>query len=423
MQFFAPATALMVLSATHAVHAILPSGLQGPDQSGFINATVHPSNGGFSVCVSGLIPVQASATNYKINLDIPKNQTETTELWLKLSTPGSTFARDAVTGTNNVSGTFNMAATLCVPADNLAPKEVHLATHGSPYNAQYWDFAPDYSYADIAAMHGHATFFYDRLGVGKSDRPDGIQIVQSPLGVEILHNLAVMLKSGAIGNNRFTKLVGVGHSFGSLFTTVAASKYPEAFDALVLTGFTSLDPATTTVTASTTAFFAAFNAAIASQNEPLLYDGVDNSFMVVDNPIGLQYAFLRTPFDPAILNLAAATKGSLSWGEPLSFVSPARLCEEYLGRMKADTTCQTTSFSPLNFTGPVAVINGDADLALCNGNCTYPVDWTAGTIDYLFPKALKKGGYVAPNSGHGLNLQYAAAPAFEWLQQFLERSW
>ncbi|KAK3643836.1 hypothetical protein LTR56_009930 [Elasticomyces elasticus] len=402
MRSFTPATAVMVLSATHAVQAILPSGLQGPDQSGFINATVHTSNGGFSVCVSGLIPVQASATNYKINLDVPKNQTDTTELWLKLSTPGSTFARDAVTGTNNVSGTFNMAATLCVPADNLAPKEVHLATHGSPYNAQYWDFAPDYSYADIAAMHGHATFFYDRLGIGKSDRPDGTQIVQSPLGVEILHNLAVMLKSGAIGNNRFTKLVGVGHSFGSLFTTVAATKYPEAFDALVLTGFTSLDPATTTVTASTTAFFAAFNAAIASQNEPLSYDGVDNSFMVVDNPIGLQHAFLRTPFDPAILNLAAATKGSLSWGEPLSF---------------------TTSFTPLNFTGPVAVINGDADFALCNGNCTYPLDWTTATLDYLFPKAAKQGAYVAPRSGHGLNLQYAAAPAFEWLQQFLERSW
>lgn len=82
----------------------------------------------------------------------------------------------------------------------------------------YWDFAPGYSYVDVAVQAGHGAFFYDRLGVGKSSTPDALSVVQAPLEVEILHSLITTLKSGSISNSTFSTVIGTGHSFGSILT-------------------------------------------------------------------------------------------------------------------------------------------------------------------------------------------------------------
>jgi hypothetical protein len=42
------------------------------------------------------------------------------------------------------------------------------------FDGSYWDFAAtdqDYSYVSAAAKAGHATFRYDRLGTGNSEKP------------------------------------------------------------------------------------------------------------------------------------------------------------------------------------------------------------------------------------------------------------
>lgn len=67
-------------------------------------------------------------------------------------------------------------------------------------------------------------YSYDRLGVGKSDTPDGLNVVQAPLEVEIAHQLIQMLRAGKFGH--FSKVVGVGHSFGSIITQAITSQYP-----------------------------------------------------------------------------------------------------------------------------------------------------------------------------------------------------
>ncbi|CZT23136.1 uncharacterized protein RCC_08846 [Ramularia collo-cygni] len=52
----------------------LPAGLAGPDTAGFgSNPIGLPSHGGEAVCVSGVIPVEASAMNLKFNFGIPAN--------------------------------------------------------------------------------------------------------------------------------------------------------------------------------------------------------------------------------------------------------------------------------------------------------------------------------------------------------------
>lgn len=102
-------------------------------------------------------------------------------------------------------------------------------THG------YFEYAKNssLSYIDSATSHGNAIVSYDRLGapdlhsrgswvglmqyscvgVGNSDFPDALSVVQSPVDVEILHELILHVKSDA----RFAKaktFVGVGHSYG-----------------------------------------------------------------------------------------------------------------------------------------------------------------------------------------------------------------
>jgi pimeloyl-ACP methyl ester carboxylesterase len=123
----------------------------------------------------------------------------------------------------------------------------------------YWDFAPGYSYVDVATTDNHATFvisaqthfrsdnfivltalysfFYGRLGVGQSSKPDALNVVQVPLEVEILQSLTTMVESGYFSNSTFSTVIGAGHSFGSVLTQAVTSKYPTSFNTAILTGF------------------------------------------------------------------------------------------------------------------------------------------------------------------------------------------
>lgn len=87
------------------------------------------------------------------------------------------------------------------------------------FDSSYWDFAAtgqDYSYVSAAAKAGHATFRYDRLGTGFSQKPtDTYNTVQAATDVAILSEIISRLQSGAIGGRAHTRIAGVGHSYGS----------------------------------------------------------------------------------------------------------------------------------------------------------------------------------------------------------------
>lgn len=71
----------------------------------------------------------------------------------------------------------------------------------------------DYSFAESAAAAGWATLSYDRLGVGRSDHPDGTQVVQIPYEIAQSVVIAGKLRDGSMGNGlpKFDSVVGVGH--------------------------------------------------------------------------------------------------------------------------------------------------------------------------------------------------------------------
>lgn len=257
--------------------------------AGFSNPTFSTSAGGFAECLSGHIAVPATASNLKVLFAEPKDQYAVTASFVHYLQANSTQAAEINRGPATVSETFNIAAKLCYPKNwSGSSSTVQFLTHGIGFNQSYWDFAEGYSFIDVAAKAGYPTFSHDRLGVGASDHPDPIQIVQAPIQVEIIHTLINFLREGKLAGQAFKDVVGVGHSFGSIQSVGVLAKYPKDFDAVVLTGFS-----TDTLALPTT--FADFNSAIASQNQPARFGHLPNGYLVVDNSIGNQFAFFYYP--------------------------------------------------------------------------------------------------------------------------------
>ncbi|KAG8626045.1 hypothetical protein KVT40_006446 [Elsinoe batatas] len=376
----------------------VPAGVQAPSTFGFRNATIQPSRGGLAVCVSGIVEVQANTTqNLNLNVEIPRNQSDLTNTILEFVAPGSPFAANLVNGTQETGGTYEIGATLCRPADGSSPTKVQLLTHGIGFDRYYWDFAQGYSYVDVAISNSFATLSYDRLGVGASTKADPITELQAPLEIEVAASLARLLLAGSLSNTTFTSVTGVGHSFGSVISQAVTNLYPSLFSAAILTGYT-------TNATALPAFILGINLQIASQNQPYRFSALNNGYVVGGTTSNNQIGFFRAPnFDPAILAAADAAKGTATYGEFFSLTavtSPAQ-----------------------NFTGPVAVVNGDADLPFCFGNCTTPTDLTADVLPVLYPNldANRTGSYVAPLTGHGLNLHYTAGAAYAFIQDFLNK--
>lgn len=102
-----------------------------PDIDGFGKAVVHMSKGGNAKCVSGYVPVTASTDkNLKLDISLPKNQTQVTEFFIEYFSAGSDLAETVVLGNASVSGTWNIYSTLCVPNDEGKPTGVQLLSHG-----------------------------------------------------------------------------------------------------------------------------------------------------------------------------------------------------------------------------------------------------------------------------------------------------
>ncbi|KAG9952089.1 alpha/beta-hydrolase, partial [Aureobasidium melanogenum] len=381
---------------TASFNGALPAGIAAPNTAGFKNPTVGPSRGGAAICVSGDVAVQASAQNVMFNFSVPANESVVTNTFLELITSGSTFSKSIMEGMQNVTGNYTIASTLCMPANGTTPSSVQLLTHGIGFDRYYWDFAPGYSYVDYAIEQGYATFSYDRLGVGMSSTPDPIKTVQGPLEASIANELATMLRHSMFSNTNFTTVIGVGHSFGSAITQSVTYNHPKTFDAAILTGFSANQSAIAP-------FLTALNLQIASQNQPYRFSNLNNGYLVDYSTVSNQYGFFRAPnFDPLILAAAEAAKGSVTFGELF--------------------TQAAISGVAANFTGPVAIVNGDADLPFCYGNCTYPMNKAEAALKMLYPAAKANGTYLAPSTGHGVNLHYTAMGAFEFIGSFLRQN-
>ena len=135
------------------------------------------------------------------------------------------------------SGDFDMHAILDSPGPTQG-RPLMILVSGFSYDHQYWDPPVGdgkYSFVEAANKAGYATLNLDRLGLGTSDKPPAdLTTIQDQ--ADELHQIIQSIKSGALSNYGFSKIVLVGHSLGSAIVQTEAGAYQDA-DGLVLTGF------------------------------------------------------------------------------------------------------------------------------------------------------------------------------------------
>ncbi|KAG8525919.1 uncharacterized protein KY384_000681 [Bacidia gigantensis] len=278
-----------VTEATYA-HVSLRRAANFTEAGGsFLETNGFPAGGG-STCFTGSIEVTVTSTNLKISYNGSPDQDTLTEFNLEFLEPNSDLATRLVSNSSPVTGTYSISSKLCLPKALGTAKEistVQFLTHGDIVTSTYWNIAPNYSYIDASTAAGYATFSYDRVGTGQSDHPDPISIVQGPLHVEIAHALVTMLRYGQIRSHHFPNVIGVGHSAGSIITQGVTIKFPQEFDAVILTG-------TSTEVTSFTLGIAAFDFQIANETDPRFKE-LPNAYFTQANAIGIQIGFFKYP--------------------------------------------------------------------------------------------------------------------------------
>ena len=188
-------------------------------------------------CTEFMLPVEVTA--HSAIFDVPQVNSNIDAVAFAVQRDTWSNQYQVVKNTT-VSGTYDISVQLCVPPEGSKRDHLHVVTHGLVFDKRYWDAAinpSEYSYVENAMNAGYSVLTYDRLGTGKSDKPDVYTVVSAPLELEILREISEMARSGDImryvksncidTDQTFNKLIHVGHSFGSSLTSaILTCKFP-----------------------------------------------------------------------------------------------------------------------------------------------------------------------------------------------------
>jgi pimeloyl-ACP methyl ester carboxylesterase len=210
----------------------------------------------------------------------------------------------------------------------------------------------NYSYVNVATdQYKYSSLSFDRLGIGNSSHGEPLNEIQIFLEIAATAQLTQMLRNGTFPgvNHTFSKVVHVGHSFGSAQTYALASMYPNITDGIVLTGFSMNE-------SFVNPFIAGGNFQQANRNQPLRFGNITgtqvqnvlsmyaeplasyispvdltslparqalpNGYLVTSNIEATKLQFFKPHYyDPAILELAERTKQPVTEGELLTLAS------------------------------------------------------------------------------------------------------
>ncbi|KAL4746820.1 Alpha/beta hydrolase fold-1 [Aspergillus terricola var. indicus] len=267
----------------------------------------------------------------------------------------------------------------------------------------YWDaeLHPDkYSYVDATLNAGYSILTYDRLGVGRSDKPDAYEIVQVPVEAEILKELAVLARSGALAEQAssiqvpsFDKVVLVGHSYGSGLTIAVLANYPSLADGAVSTG---LIPNAQFGAAGQRAFGLEY----ASASNPSRFSDRGSGYLVQGTESSLQQIFFKNGFfEPELLKYANSIKETGTAGEFVSFSA-------------------ALAMPATGFKGPILFALAEYDMGTCLGYCKGTYNLTS-LRDEIFPRADDVSVHLQPGSGHALTMHVNATGHYDAIFAYL----
>ncbi|WJG34912.1 Alpha/Beta hydrolase protein [Fusarium oxysporum Fo47] len=353
-------------------------------------------------CTNITVPVSLTSQNAVFTIEAPLTGIDVTTLAVNLARQGAPpYPEQVQKGFTTVSGNYELAATYCEP-DAGPGKELQIMTHGIGFDRSYWDFPyNNYNYSYVARAvdeHGYSTLTWDRLGVGASSKGDPLNEIQVYLEIAALKALTTKAREGSLGVGcKYSKVVHLGHSFGSVISYALANESPELTDAVVLTGFSQA-----------TAYLGLF--AVGSNFIPItatpLADKYPAGYVGVSSTVGIQINFFAEgDFDPKILEVAYEKGQPVSPGELLTLGAPAGKNNTY--------------------TGPVQIVTGSRDVPFCGDNC-----YSTGSVDpklpslldisrQFFTQASRFNTTVVPGAGHGLNFGYSHTVTYDAILEFL----
>jgi pimeloyl-ACP methyl ester carboxylesterase len=369
-------------------------------------SSIRPSQRPDGNCKQLNIPVFATAPSAIYDIPRVDNDLDATAWAIYDATRTTSHGVQNIIKNTTTSGTFNIHAQLCVPNSPTKRHILQIATHGVHYDSRYWDSEHDpqnHSYVDSTLKAGYSIFTYDRLGVGLSEHPDAYDVVQGPLELEILRQLTLMARNGTLYQyfakinpmdaafselEKPTKVVHVGHSFGSFVTSAFIANYGELSDGAIITGY----------------LLTQYLASTGSTTFSVEYAANRSSGYVVCKENGIQNIFFggnpRTAFTPKLLEYGNEIKQPVPVGE---FASAFWLFGKYGPSFKA----------------PVQYLLPEFDFYICRGNCNGLANLT--TLAQTYPNATAIEVAIQPNTGHALPLHNNATAGFQLSHDFLAR--
>ena len=312
-----------------------------------------------------------------------------------------------------ISGTYDISVQLCVPPEGSKRDHLQVVTHGYAFEKRYWDSEinpSEYSYVENAMKAGYSVLTYDRLGTGKSPKPDAYTGLSATVELEMLREISEMARSGDLMKHissadidteqSFNKIIHVGHSYGSILTWSLLSTYPEVSDGAVLTSYI-LNKYVSMLR------LASFGIEFAQTTDPELFGDFPSGYFVQNSAATLQSGFFSTftnettgvgGFEPELLDYAFSIRqptGVSDWTTPaLLNIGPAP-----------------------GFTGPVQFMIAEFDYVVCLGDCKGVYD--PEMIKELFSNASDVDFFIQQGSGHGLTMHKGANEGYkvslDWL--------
>ncbi|KUJ15735.1 uncharacterized protein LY89DRAFT_783009 [Mollisia scopiformis] len=352
------------------------------------------------ICQDYMIPVNITSQVLVASYPHFQDSYDVVDFINNLARRDANATKSPFSGVESATAAYNIGATFCSPGTNTNTSQertILVATHGLAYDRRYWDSGMDptnYSFVDFAISRGYSVFFYDRLGTGLSSKVSGYNESQATTQLGILQQLTGFLRDGKYTGNFGTpsKIVHVGHSFGSLLSNGLIATTPEISDGAILTGLAYDQNASP--------FLEAFALRIASEQFPGKWSDRDNHYV--------------TSVD------AAANAATFFHGD--SFSKEVLWYTESITQPVASIELLTSGAIRLNattFTKPVMIISGEFDFAVCGGNCVGILEHPAKEVN--FPNATDFQAIVHPSTGHNINFSYNATGAYDVILSYLSK--
>ncbi|KJZ70389.1 hypothetical protein HIM_10233 [Hirsutella minnesotensis 3608] len=355
-------------------------------------------------CQNITVPLTISARNGVFNMETPKTEIQVTNFILDLTAQGQNYTAKVITGYKTITGKYKLATTYCEPDKGRSDK-LQILTHGIGFDRSYWDFPfnnYNYSYVNRAIDQGYSTLSWDRLGIGHSSHGDPIAEIQIFMEIAALKALTRWVKQGKLpgGKHKASKVVQVGHSFGSSIVLGLNNESPELSNAMILTGFGQVP--------NFVPEFALGGNFVSVKEAKGLADKYVEGYLAGQSTVGLHTnVFAPGGFDPRILTAAAMSGQPAAIGEFLT-----------MGGVAPKT----------QFKGPVLIITGERDLPFCGGDCKNAKAINSNAPNLIemsrenFKSASVFNAKVVPGAGHGINYHYSAPVAYKVMLDFLRSS-